>query len=251
MYRSLFRFVRQSCRIFRSLFGFYSDLQRNRRLSESFESESLLRIEQWISPTELIFSAINHLLLKAGRVLKLDGIYLARSGAISSLKGRFNVAARSISCGDHTVVVKFFAVLKAAAARTVARPSNSPAGDEASRTFVSSAVFILPLRIIIVASIRPRNVSLVILVVVITRAAAIATRFLHPRVVVVSQSSSVLIHILWLLNVIRSLSSSSSCWHSSCRVVAAPVYSRSSSCCCSVFLLVCRSSRLPTTEHLV
>jgi hypothetical protein len=111
MYRSLFRFVRESCRIFRSLFGFYRDLQLNRRISENFESESLLRIERQSSTTELIFSAIDRLLLKAGRVLKLDGVYLARSGAISSLKGRLIVSARSISCGDHTVVVEFFVVI--------------------------------------------------------------------------------------------------------------------------------------------
>ncbi|KAH8946405.1 hypothetical protein BDL97_12G092900 [Sphagnum fallax] len=73
MYKSLFRFVRESCRIFRSLFGFTRDLQRNSRISENFELESLLRIEQQISTTELIFSVIDRLLLKAGRVLKLDG----------------------------------------------------------------------------------------------------------------------------------------------------------------------------------
>jgi len=97
--------------MYRSLFGFYRDLQLDRRISENFDSESLLRIEQQSSTTELIFSAIDRLLLKAGRVLKLDGVYLARSGAISSLKGRLIIAARSISCGDHTVVVKFFVVI--------------------------------------------------------------------------------------------------------------------------------------------
>ncbi|CAM6037360.1 unnamed protein product, partial [Sphagnum compactum] len=96
MYRSLFTFVRESCRIFGSFLLFYRDLQRNRRISETFESESLLRIEQQSLTTELIFSAIDRLLLKAGRVLNLDGVYLARSGAILSLKGRLIAAARSI-----------------------------------------------------------------------------------------------------------------------------------------------------------
>jgi hypothetical protein len=109
MYRSFFRLVRESCRICRSLFGFYRDLQTESQNFGEFEFVKNRAAE--LDYGAFIFSAIDRLLLKAGRVVKLDGVYLAQSGAISSLKGRLIAAARSIRCGDHTVVVEYFVVI--------------------------------------------------------------------------------------------------------------------------------------------